>query len=317
MRRAPAPQRWQSDLQIPQSPLRRRTTLAHQGRRQPTIEVTVERGDTLWSIAERHLGAGERWREIAELNRGREMVDGSTFDDARTIQPAGRCSCRQRTGTPAEQAVVTVERGRHPVGDRRRGVRRRHRVAADLRANDDQIEDPDLIYPGQRLDIPGQRVCRAAEASRPASLRSAGFNGTFADGYTVDGAEPRRRCRRDCSRSRRRSTVCRRPTRTPASTSTGRRSPGPSWAAADSLLPGCWRSTSGRRRTQSRNRRSGKAAPTVGRAPAGRRQGIEGHRANRRASAQRSSTPRFGSSRDLCEREKLELPETAAARHRR
>ena len=55
--------------------------------RRSTISVTVERGDTLWSIAEQHLGAGERWREIAELNRGREMTDGSTFDDARTILP--------------------------------------------------------------------------------------------------------------------------------------------------------------------------------------------------------------------------------------
>jgi hypothetical protein len=35
-------------------------------RSQPTTEVVVASGDTLWSIAENHLGAGERWREIAE-----------------------------------------------------------------------------------------------------------------------------------------------------------------------------------------------------------------------------------------------------------
>jgi len=31
---------------------------------------TVVRGDTLWSIAQRKLGAGNRWREIFEINRG-------------------------------------------------------------------------------------------------------------------------------------------------------------------------------------------------------------------------------------------------------
>jgi nucleoid-associated protein YgaU len=30
--------------------------------------VRVERGDSLWKLAERHLGSGARWRELAELN---------------------------------------------------------------------------------------------------------------------------------------------------------------------------------------------------------------------------------------------------------
>jgi nucleoid-associated protein YgaU len=33
---------------------------------------TVQKGDTLWSIAQRHLGNGKRWREIVELNPGLE-----------------------------------------------------------------------------------------------------------------------------------------------------------------------------------------------------------------------------------------------------
>jgi nucleoid-associated protein YgaU len=35
-----------------------------------TQMYTIRRGDTLWGIAERRLGSGQRWREIADLNPG-------------------------------------------------------------------------------------------------------------------------------------------------------------------------------------------------------------------------------------------------------
>jgi LysM repeat protein len=127
-------------------------------RSHPTTEVVVARGDTLWSIAEHHLGAGERWREIAELNRDREMVDGSRFDDARTILPGWTLLVPARDRKPSHQSFVTVEPGdtlweiaTEEYGDGTIWPR-------IYRANDDQIEDPDLIYPGQRFDVPGQRT---------------------------------------------------------------------------------------------------------------------------------------------------------------
>lgn len=47
----------------------------------------VQRGDTLWSIAETHLGDPERWREIARLNYDRAQPEGQRLTDAHWIYP--------------------------------------------------------------------------------------------------------------------------------------------------------------------------------------------------------------------------------------
>ncbi|MFI9784393.1 BTAD domain-containing putative transcriptional regulator [Kitasatospora sp. NPDC051984] len=59
---------------------------------QPTYTVRDSRpADSLWTIAERQLGSGERWTEIAKLNAGRAMDDsGTRFDADRPIQPGWR-----------------------------------------------------------------------------------------------------------------------------------------------------------------------------------------------------------------------------------
>lgn len=46
--------------------------------------------DTLWDIAERHLGDGRRWKEIFELNRNRPQADGERLEVARLIYPGWR-----------------------------------------------------------------------------------------------------------------------------------------------------------------------------------------------------------------------------------
>jgi nucleoid-associated protein YgaU len=42
--------------------------------------LTVQSGDCLWSIAQRYLGAGDEYPEIARLNYGRAMGDGEVFN---------------------------------------------------------------------------------------------------------------------------------------------------------------------------------------------------------------------------------------------
>ena len=49
--------------------------------------VTVMPGDSLWRLARQHLGSGERWTEIWELNRGRTFPDGRKLYSPHVIQP--------------------------------------------------------------------------------------------------------------------------------------------------------------------------------------------------------------------------------------
>jgi LysM domain len=51
----------------------------------PTYEV--QRRDTLWDIAERHLGDPFRWREIFQLNEGVPQADGRCLTDPDLIAP--------------------------------------------------------------------------------------------------------------------------------------------------------------------------------------------------------------------------------------
>lgn len=47
----------------------------------------VRPGDTLWEIAERHLGSGFQWRQIYEVNKGKVFADGRTLKSPRLIRP--------------------------------------------------------------------------------------------------------------------------------------------------------------------------------------------------------------------------------------
>jgi DNA-binding SARP family transcriptional activator len=61
---------------------------------------TVQRGDTLWSIAETHLGDPERWREIARLNYNVPQPDGGALTDSHWIYPGWQLRLRSDPATP-------------------------------------------------------------------------------------------------------------------------------------------------------------------------------------------------------------------------
>jgi hypothetical protein len=53
----------------------------------PTRSYVVQRGDTLWGIAERELGDPLDWSEIYEMNAGRPQPGGATLTDPHWIDP--------------------------------------------------------------------------------------------------------------------------------------------------------------------------------------------------------------------------------------
>ncbi|MFE1776419.1 LysM peptidoglycan-binding domain-containing protein [Streptomyces sp. NPDC059008] len=137
----------------------------------PQHTVTASR-EELWDLAERYLGRGERWRDIATLNpqyphlatsgahRGMVLnlpADARISPPAQEKTAASSASAQGGSHAEAHETTYTVEAGDSLTGiaDEQLGdADRWHDIYA---RNRDTISDPDLIYPGQRVDLPGHK----------------------------------------------------------------------------------------------------------------------------------------------------------------
>ncbi|MFJ7306015.1 LysM peptidoglycan-binding domain-containing protein [Streptomyces sp. NPDC099088] len=144
----------------------------------PTYTVReVRPAESLWSIAERQLGDGERWREIADLNEGRTMADGQAFRSNSFLQPGWTLAMpagAEDDGlqTQNDGQVVVAEKGEVDVvtvhaGDSLSKIAEDNLGdgsawpalfdASKGKAQPDglpAITDPDLIYAGQHVTVP-------------------------------------------------------------------------------------------------------------------------------------------------------------------
>lgn len=133
---------------------------------QPTVRYTVKRGDSLWKIAQVHLGDGTRFREIVDLNEA--ALNGqpdfiapglvlrlpderpTESSDAYVVQPGDTLSAIAERELGDADAYPAIFRASQ----------------ATVQANGARLTDPDLLLPGWNLTIPG-RGTQEAEAQRP------------------------------------------------------------------------------------------------------------------------------------------------------
>lgn len=140
--------------------------------------------ESLWGIAERELGDGERWREIAELNEGRTMVDGQVFRANSFLQPGWQLEMPDTADAAGGvrtqlggDAPAADEKGEHSVtvksGDYLSKIAEKELGDGDewpdlFEASRGKpqpdglpaITDPDLIRPGQQVTVPGTQPAR-------------------------------------------------------------------------------------------------------------------------------------------------------------
>ncbi|MFC9624416.1 LysM peptidoglycan-binding domain-containing protein [Streptomyces sp. NPDC056930] len=144
----------------------------------------VQAGESLWSIAEKDLGDGERWGEIAALNDGQAMPDGQVFRSNSFLQPGwtlrmpqafeGSAAAARAEGTSAQlgereperagngERVVTVitddnltKIAEKELGDGNEWPKLF--AASQGKPQPDglpELTDPDVIYAGQEVTVP-------------------------------------------------------------------------------------------------------------------------------------------------------------------
>jgi DNA-binding SARP family transcriptional activator len=100
--------------------------------------ITVRPGDCLWSLAQRYLGAGDRYPEIFSLNYGHEMANGQRFTSPSLIEPGWQLFLPGDGTAPAAAAASGSHHLGHGTKDahyRRRHPAARHRTAEEHAAH--------------------------------------------------------------------------------------------------------------------------------------------------------------------------------------
>jgi len=174
--------------------------------------VRVARGDSPWSLAERHLGDGLRWRELWDLNRGVPQNDGRAWvvEDQIDIGwqirlPADAVGVPSpESAHPADGGTSAVGAGEHVVvpGDTLReiaddelGDPERYPEIFEASQTIEQpggarLTDPNLILPGWTLRLPATSPDPAQPAAPPAPADTPPPNGSAPSTTTTTGPPP-------------------------------------------------------------------------------------------------------------------------------
>ncbi len=141
----------------------------------PSPVVTTARHDTLWLLAEQHLGSGERFVEIVALNRGVPQPDGRSLGDDGRVYPGWTLTlpadAKADAPRPDRHRVVRGDTLWQIAEDELGDPTRYEQIVAlndgDLQPDGLALADPDLILPGWVLELPddGRSVDDAGQES--------------------------------------------------------------------------------------------------------------------------------------------------------
>ena len=126
----------------------------------PTVDYVVRRGDSLWKIAQEHLGDGMRYREIVALNEAVLHGEPSFIDPGLTLRLPSDSA--QTAPEESQSETYAVEPGdtlwdiaEEELGDGTRYPEIFEASRDTAQSNGQHLTDPDLIRPGWELTIPG------------------------------------------------------------------------------------------------------------------------------------------------------------------
>ena len=134
---------------------------------QQRAQYVVKHGDTLWGIAERELGDGRLFTQIAKLNYGVPQPDGGHLTSSHWVQPGWVLqmpkTAQSRTTQPEEhqQRTHVVQPGEtlsgiaaEELGSPQKWVALAEASHEVVQPDGQQLTDPDLIQPGWRIIVP-------------------------------------------------------------------------------------------------------------------------------------------------------------------
>ena len=153
----------------------------------PRHQVTTSEPTTLWKLAETHLGDGGKWRQLLETNRGTTLADGTTLSSGTQTIPAGSTIHLPAGAHGPVKDVVEQDQNLSLIAKKDMGDA--NQWPALYEANKDVIGDnPNLIYPGQVLIIPGATKTPPADhqTGRHVENRAPGHHDGQPDDTTSD-----------------------------------------------------------------------------------------------------------------------------------